>query len=342
MNYVEYVLVEKFGLSLTRSQIKEATEITLSYVFKFLSASQYSKKLKALLSEDRVIEIRNYFLHDGYLLKNIKPWLYHVYYYNAFRKDREKIRKAFNVDIEDEPLINVVKNMKGMNTLINKKYPPLSLKDIDSVIVYALKKSDVFTKKFVFRKMAFIVRTQGIEFGDLINEVKEAAIHSVLFTYPRFKTFDHCLNTVKRTIHNKGVNLLEFYSGDSRSRLMQTSEGMISKNVPMSYAITDESYNDFLECNLQNNETNIDDVMSIQSLLRTYTGRRQQFLSLLVEYNEDFTEYLHNKKITKKTNDDYRESCSDLKQYIKHCLDYLGVSEKKGNSYINNIRKQIG
>jgi len=343
VNYIEEILTERFKLSLTRAQSKEITIETLRYIFKFIDATKYKRFLKKTLGDfDRVVDIQRAILSEGYLLKNVKLWYYYVVANGLVRKNRIHYAEMFNIADEDIELLSLAGALTtDFDKLIKKKYPALTIPDFEKVVVYALKKSDSFTKKFVNRKMAFIIRTQGIEAMDLVNEVKEAAIHSIMFTYPRFKTFDHCFNITKRTIHNRGVNLMEFYSGPNRSKLIKNESGFTNKSVPLTFAVKDDVCSEFMQCNLQNNEEDLDDVITVKQLLRSFSGKRQYLLRLMLDYDEKFTEYLQQNKITKGTNDDYRDNCRDFKTYTNHCLDYLGVSHEKGERFLQKLKQKI-
>jgi len=192
--------------------------------------------------------------------------------------------------------------------------------------------------------MAFIIKTQGIEPGDLVSDMKAEAIKSIMHYYPRIENNEHLDNIAKRKIHNEGVNKIDYYTSKKRAKLEQQEDGTFVNNaVPIQYAVFDENATEFLtaDMNGEKDGSDFELTLSIRQLMRKYSGRRQRFIKLLLGFDKDFSAWLIENKITKARNDEYMDRCHSIDTYIQHCFEFLGLSEKRGQRFLRKMRKHL-
>lgn len=347
MNSIEAFISKHVPLDgLTIKKRNEITVETLRFVFKFVSASQFDARFRNTLGQPvRTIELRRAIMLDGYIMKNIKLWYYFVVSNDLLRKQRAKTAKDFKINEDDiELLKHAVQFKSDFNKLFKQGYKALTLASFEKNMTWQFSNRVInnYLAKFVYRKMRFIIQTQGFEPEDLIQELKAGSVRAVLEKYPRIKDANHCHNILKRCMHNGGANLIEFYSGEKRSKFMRNQDGSFeSKIVPISFAVTDESLNDFMSSTLTNSQSDYDQQISVRKVLSKYDGKRKQFLNLLMNHDAEFTKWLQEKKVTRRDNEDYME-VAETKDYIGHALEFLGVKQEVGEKFISQLKKQLG
>lgn len=347
MNAIETFIGKHVDLSgLTQKQKREVTVETLRLVFKFVSVSQFDARFRHAIGVPvRTIELRREILRDGYIMKNLKLWYYYVMANGMLRKQRAAVAEMFAINEDDIELLKLAGEFqKDFNKLIKTGFKALTLVQFEKNMSWQLgnKKINTFLAKYVYRSMRFIFQSQGIEPEDLIQELKTGALQSVLELYPRIKTAEHCANYIKKCTHNAGQNLIDFYSGEKRGKFLKYSDGSFdNKIVPISYAVTDENFQEFLSSGITGDNRDHERELQVQKILSQYDGKRQRFLQLLMGYDAEFTAWLHSNKVTRKDNEDYMDSCGDTKIYISHALDFLGVKREAGDKFISQLRNKF-
>lgn len=345
-NSLEKFVSKYYDISgLTKAQRKDIQILLIRYIFRFCNAQKFTSQFHKIVDDKpRLIEMRRDVLIDGYIMTNIKLWIYYVAANDLFRKQREETAKKFNIKKEDISILSLKSSLeKEINNLVRGKYRALTLARLHTNIASSMERLKTKTSKFVYRKMRFIIQSQGLEPEDLIQQVMMLGIQEVYKHYPKIKSTEHCDNIMFKTIHDRGQNLIEFYSGKKRSKFEQLEDGTFTnKAVPISYAVTDDAFTDNLSTSIDNSKVDFIDSLTVRKLLEKYTDRRQKFLKLLMERDTGFSKYLQDKKITRLMNDEFMDRCStDMKVYISHVLNYLGVKQEVGEKFISTLRKEL-
>lgn len=343
MNSIENFVTRYITTNLTKVQRRQITVDTLRYIYRIINSAELNRRLNATVGHNvRTLEIRRNILADGYVMRNIKAWLFYVSQNNLIRKDRKHWADCFKINAEDIELLTLLGSdlKKDFDKLSKSGCVALSLKHYNNAIQGQLEGVMTFTKKLVFRKMRFIVQTQGIEYTDLTQTLYADAFQTILFYYPMVQSDSHCQNIMKRKIANSGKNLIDFYACDKRSKFVKSCDGLTNKIVPMSFAVTDENCAPFLSTTLTNSTIDYDLSLDVRKILSSYSGKRQRFLQILMNYDEAFSTWLEKSNITHHPNDEYMDKVS-TEVYMKHILVFLGVSEQSGEKFVSTLKQRL-
>lgn len=367
MTHLETILIRHFDdhylFTSERNQQLVQMEV-LCYLFKLTSNVKMATTLRKLMKLSTTFSIeafRNEVSNDGYLIKNVKMWLYHSVVSSELAK---KLVKPYKVDRVDIPIASLLRGklLMGLRKYKRDKYKSLSIPTIDTTLIEIIDQVRVFAAKFVYRKMSFIVRANGMEHEDLINDLICKGIQSVHMTYPRIESKEHCLNLVKLTLHNYGINIIHKYSNSKRNRTIKEPDGtFVNTMIPIDVMLGQDMQNPNLcdstlswnvtDLEGKKNEGSLLDVneiselrISINQLLRSINGKRKKFIQLLMgKYDPEFTNYLIDKGlvIDGNTNEDYQEKVRNPHSYLKQVLSYLNVSIDTGEAYLSSLREKF-
>lgn len=319
---------------------------TILYVFRFLSVAQCKSKFESVVGyKIKLKDMRLSLLKDGYVMKNLKLYLYYRYF-NSKQSNLDMLR-AFQVRKCDKDLYTYLlpETREYFEVLKERGYKPVTLYGFDQMLLSGLSSIRDFTRKFVNRKMKFIMSSQSQEVQDIASHLEIDSIQTVMYYYPAIQNSTHLTNIMKRSVHNYGINYIKTHCREKRGRIGKDANGdFVAKVFPIhSSSIMDE-------LSTVENSTLIDgtkeDTLSLQitveKLLSKFSDKRQYFLKLLMgQYDLSFTQYLNSTSITTKDNDVYWERSHDLRDYIRHALDFLGVRETSGDKFIEHLRSVL-
>lgn len=346
---------------LPKAKRRFLVDATIRYSFRLINARDYEKAFRAVTEHKiRLIELRRSLLSDGYVMKNIKLYLYYAHVNN--RTDLRDVEKAFRIKLRDRMLYKTLlpetrrkldefkkpAKVLGKDKIEVRERPgfkAMTLYGFDEACVSALKQIKNFTRKFVNRKMKFIMTSDAQETHDIAAHLEMNGLQAVMLYYPAFESMDHLKNIMKRTVHNSGINYIEKHTSEKRGRISRDANGVFAAKVlPLHSAAVEQ------ELGTIENGTLIDgsreDTFSlritVEKLLSKFSDKRQQFLHLLMgSYHEEFSAYLRELGATSVDNDLYWDREADLTNYIQHALNFLDVSIATGDKFVNHLRKVL-
>lgn len=302
----------------SKAETVKVVQNLFSYLFDEINKSQ----LKSQLQDPRVYSILDkQLLKNGYILKNCKAYLYSRY---VAKEQGLRIRyKDFGVLQEDVYFLNKV----SLN-ITKKSCKALSIKNLDWLTSHVYSKEfQQYIGKYIKKKMSFLIKSYGVEFLELQSELQLAGIYAIYKKYPYFTSKLHALNIAKAAIHNRGINLILFYTRKKRQRLLRDENGFFSQ--------TDTNIEDmqipFIDIGAQKRE-----VQKTFSQLRSKCGKRGAlFLKLsLGEYDESFSSYLNT------NNAQLMDSCS-YSSYMNKVYKYLGVTQQQVQVFFNKLKPHL-
>lgn len=341
--------------------------IIMLYLYKEINCKNFLKALTKTFGKDfDHEEFRKGISNNGYLMKHIKPFLYWLVVNKALNKPYliAKAKSMFKLEPRDSGLHKLVKGklLTLLRKFNNKGYKALTLKSIDKEMTSLIKDLHVFSSKFAYRKMGFIIRANGIEANDLVYDLLSKGIQSMLFTYPRIETKLHCENIVKLSIHNHGINIIQKYTTKGRNRTLKEKDGTFVNsmmpiplgndfdikqeegdvNSPFSALVTDISgSSQFGENGFTLNNT-AELRISVGKWYDKFQDKRKRFLLLLSgSYDEHFTAYLKDNNVTVKDNDEFFDVTKRIDVYIELCLKYLNVSLEAGLRFLAKLKNSL-
>lgn len=321
-------------------------DATVQYVFRFRSASAYKKLFENVVGEKtRVIDLRRSLLSDGYVMKNLKLYLYYTHINR--KQDPSDVSRAFHVKARDRYLYKAlsVETRSHFARLKTEGRNAMTLYGFDQALTGGLASVRDYTRKFVHRKMRFIMTSQSQEVHDIAAHLEIDGMQAVMFFYPNIESNEHLINIMKRTIHNSGINYIDKFTTEKRNRIGKDETGsFIARTMPL------HSTSVLAELATVENGTLIDgtreDTLSlriaVEKLLTKFTDKRQNFLKLLMgHYCENFTQYLKDAGATTLDNDVYWERLSVLEDYVQHVLSFLGIRQSAGDKFVKHLQSVL-
>ncbi len=327
---IEFISKTDYEVDIPRNSISGLRRATVSYIFRIIGSTEYKKKLTTLLptaSKQTIINISRDILKNGYIMKNIKLWLYCLSYYDlTSSRKRKDIAKDFAVHDDDFILIKTIKDIPEIIKL--HKFAAMELSDFDYTVGLTLISLKPYIGKFVNRKMRYIQMYHTMSASDLIGDLTCDALSVVMLYYPCIKSSEHLSNIMKVKIKNSGSNMMTWYGNTKRCvELCRTlgDSSQIDALIERDGAIVENEY--------VNNET-------VTKLMSMYSDKRKDFLFLIMNYDEKFSDWLRLKRNVKLPNDELLERGSSNK-YIEYVLDYLKVDRVAAQPFIEKLKLML-
>lgn len=314
------------GVEIPRASLNSVRQVVLRYIFRLIGSTEFKKtilKLSPASDKSLILKISRDILKNGYIMKNIKLWLYCLSYHNlAGSRKRKEVADDFKILEQDYGLINVLRSIPEISKL--HKYPSMELHEFDEVVGNQLRKLKPYIGKFVNKKMKYIQMFHTLSSADLCSDLMYEAIAVVMFYYPRIQNTQHLENIMKVKVRNTGCNMMDWYGNTKRC-------------VELHRTINDSSMDALLEHEIVTDDHITKQVVT--KLLMKYTDKRRDFLNLIMHYNKEFSDWLHERGV-KLPNDELLER-GNHKNYINYVLDYLEVDREAAQPFINQIKSMI-
>lgn len=341
MDSVISLICSRIGdVELKRSDLNTLREFSLLYIFRFIGSTAYKRALCSIpsISKEAALIISRDLLKNGFIMKNIKLWLYCLSYYglsSKYGKKRDDTACDFGISSREYVLIPALRKLSEKFQTLHKKFKPLELDQLDGALTVACRKLKPYVGKYVNKKLRFIQIFHNFSGDDLAHELLCDGIGTALFYYPKICSDEHLLNIMKIKIRNSGSNMAEFYGNRKRCAELHRDFNMlnpmhsIERNIEASTVTLDGSQvTDDYSYILRE---------SVRRLLSRYTDKRRDFLLLLMNYDEGFSLWLCTNGISTLPNDELLDRCTPG-NYIKYCLDYLGVDYGAGLKFVAKLQ----
>ena len=246
--------------------------------------------------------------------------------------------RGVNPGIKAEPYIARVLANPEFNAHVSRfEGPAYSLSEVRKLEERALLNPEIelYIRKFLFRKMSFIIKNYGVPFEDLTESVQERAIHNLRMNYPNWKNSGEMLAMSKSAIANAGHNIIKFYAATKRAKLdkmnnaVEISMEAMAEVAGDGFEYTALVYSDVFERGMER----IDAAMSLTSLMAKVTQpNKKLFLTLLGgKYDFGFSEYLGQDNTSYTANEDFE------KLFGRACT-YMGVTQTRASTFLKSLR----
>lgn len=209
----------------------------VKHLLRLTSYKEYSASLKPMLKTPAIKRLRNAMLSDFTTAVNLKNALLAVLRDRLTDKKAIKARfKAFELEDHSE-LIDGLRDhrmyTKGVKKAKSVKVRLNSSAEVERFCAKIMVAVKDYTAKFAHKKLTFIAKSNNLKIDDLMTDLKVKAIRAFYEVTP-FISEDHTLNSVKRAIHNEGINKIKYYTADRRRRLNNDGNGQFS-NTEVSF-----------------------------------------------------------------------------------------------------------
>lgn len=335
---------------------KKVFGLSLMYSVKALTAFEFQKALNTVCKRHCVKQSTKVFrlklCDSSYFLLNIK--LFMLNYINNklhLKNNRQKLIstvRAFAIKKEDYlSILGFLTSSTNKNSVVeacskiaNQKIPSLLEVECQFNTIY----TDIisYVKHITYKKLTFIINSNNMCPNSLHSELITKALTAYYQQVPNLRSDLHIRNYLKRVIHNHALNIIAKYTFSKRIRLV---------NVGGNYVLNVTSENQMLKT--EDGESGFDAVQIYNepgygkvesdnaiSVMLSNSGdhRRTTLLRLVLgEYDNRFTQYLHNEKvIPESSNNDTYYSASNVKTYVRHACSFLNIKPNAGNNIIRD------
>lgn len=212
------MLKKLFGLD--GVEHKRVVPALFAYMFSRINLEDFLAYVGDRKTGTRIKDIAK---QSGYVMKNCKLYAYAVH---AARTQGLKPPRASAYDIDDED--SALLKRLNLNHLDPKSYRAFTIAEFEKIVTHALNGASLknYIGRFVSKKMAFLMKSYGVERHDIETYLREMALVSMYMKYPQFESYLHLVNVAKAQIHNKGQSYITGMTTKKRNRLQKDSEGM--------------------------------------------------------------------------------------------------------------------
>lgn len=285
---------------------RQICELCMDYLFGLITKQQ----LKNAYNKKQVEQL----LCDGYFIKNCKLYVY------GLTKGVELECDIRDCDKKMLKQISRTYNINGCRALDLKEYAQLEQTVIKVLIPYI--------GKFISKKMMFLIKSYGLSRHDLQGELLCKCLSTLARKYPYYESTLHAINTVKSSVHNAGIDLINQYTRQKNQRLLKNKDGTFEqRNIDYSTLVTVVAPEPFAM-------RHRDERSSLNALQKRMNKRGALFITLAKgEYNKPFSDYLGL---------DNTIACEqNYRSYLKNIKQYLNVNNKQVEQWFDKLRPYL-
>jgi hypothetical protein len=342
-----YILRNVGAASLPPIVKRDLIKTTLLWTFRQTGHTAFRRYLKEVIGVS-YSEVKAKLTSSGYLMKNLKLA---IFYAAKNKVNWLTLKKMFKLNNSDRRLVAFGVSIVPEHLLA---YPALTLVEFDAHLAVLHKNLTRTTNKFVNRKMSFIIKSDNVSMSDLTGDLLFYGMQGVYWYYPSIDSYpnphdrDHATNIAQRIIHNRGINLIRYFTQDCRSVMMKTSDGGFANRRTTFEAIQAHNLstpNDVVVIPSSNLEgTSCDSAdFTINELIKSVDDPKwSTFIRLMGgKHDNIFTQWLKSKKLTQQSNEEFFNQVVDRREsqaYFNIVCDYLNLQEEQKNRYVCQVQ----
>jgi hypothetical protein len=368
MNSIErrYAEFDSDWMMLSKTTKGELVKMTVLYLMRAVTSQEYSELVRdrAKWSGAQMSEFRTNLKDSGYIQRDLKFYIYEAVVDGTFtwssrihKEDRVLVQRLIRG--EDEYCKALIKQCRAFRKL---NYVPRNILVFNKKCEALVEDLDLYCKKFVLKKLRFVVQQNAMRIQDMVNELMCDGIYAIYRAYPEILDGQHMLNIAKQAVHNRGENIIQEATTQSRSRLIKNSDGTFSARLvaidsnqlgqdmtlsatagPISSGMmVCTSLMADLEGNCAKDESaaNVDAKRDLrqkvdQLLADVKSPKARKFIELLMG--------VHDQEFSAKLGQENDELCDSLPRhdYAELVRQHLGVSVSKARSFVRGLRSEL-
>ena len=319
----------------------EVESAILAFVFRVMLSREFTAWLRTHYEAGvaQVAALRQDINGDGYLLTQVKPYLFYCYVNGVPRKRKklERLEGVFDIQPTEKHLIHhlespiLANRMEGLEDYTALQYPTLR-DELSGVYTRILP----WTRSYVYRKLRFIYQyNMGFSQEDLVHDCVTNGMQHILFTYPKIKSRLHALNIGKGAVSRHGINLIKRLTKDDYAHLVSTHDGFRNRV---------SSYLPELDERLLHGASDVQQDDSA-GILRRYSGRKRTTVHLLMgNYDPKFSKWLLSSndvppqhRMDNEALSDHL-AMSDYSEYTEYVRAYMEMKPRKLTNLLADLR----
>lgn len=333
MNHVEHVLRQYMTSSVPAVNRRKAVDYVVRYLFRDLNAKTFKARLKQLDPDANVVGLFEHMSNDGYLIKNVKLWLLAVAEAKTTGKS-VRLRRDFAIHDSDATIWDHL-TVKARTVLRragrHSDIACISLAEMDALLVKIERSTHVWSRKFINRKMRFIMNAQHIKVNEIHSDLLCKAIRGLYLTWPFVDNELHAENVVKRTIRNQGLNFIDSCTTKKRQTVMKSEDnsGTFYSNT---FSIDSMLPNTETDSGLIYEDQDRDLRVDVRRYMSQLCEKRRTFCQLLMGYDvPEFYAWLatNNRKFVR------------ANKFLQTCCEFLDVPVPKAEEFLGQMRQHF-
>ncbi len=336
-----------------------AWETMLLYLVGTLTAYEYQSRMKILPSEESTKNIRLALISSGYTFQAKMAVLQAVKEKITVKDIQEKWSitdrdcALLDASLEDKHIAKCVrKRLKGI--------PKGFVFDWENVFYESHKEVLKYIRSIAYKKLLFISHSHSVPISDFHSELEESSLRSFYKVWPTTITPLYLTNYLKRSVHNRVINIIKSETTLKRGRKVKVSTdsngvhqfNLLEANENTLGRRSDAEGMPFNYADLQSDSDKFEGVfkfeikISVQQILEKYkhTPKKYAYLMILLgNENEEFTQWLRLKRYisTNEDNVDFQERVSTY-DFNKFLNQYIRISKHTGEVFLLRIKIQLG
>lgn len=327
-------IIRQHDPDISYKNIKRILGATLSYLLKGISSKELSG---VILKYSNIIPIDyRRSLKHGYILKNIKLWLWFNIVNNSTLVEAHNNSPSFHVQSRDTKLYGILRISPFYSKLVSltSKFEAYTLKQFEIDTSVVLRDTLAYTKKFAYKKLRFTTMGGGFTLDDVVGELQLFGIEGMYNQFPKIQSNLHLTNIYKNSVKNHGNNMIKQANTQKYSTLDKNADGTFSsrKVSLQSSECTEQVLSEFTKVSIDGGKTAYLEHSLVTDLImeKVESEQMKTVLTLMTGvYNEDFSNFLNGVVGVKSTNEAFFDRALKLgkiREYINCCAKYVGLS----------------
>ena len=297
---------------------------------------------------------RRHLRTNGLLLRDGKLYLY--------AKAGKKVLKPGTLDLDDidKAVLDTAYRYRLLSShlkllLSNEDNKVMTAGQLDRFLSKVLSSDDLvtYTRKFINKKMNFIMKSYNMELEDLENTLKAYALYGLQRSYPRFEHVGHGIAIAKTVVKRSGINLIQELTTQKQNALLHDrATDSYSKTTVSLDGIADGTgqfltadgtfvHRSLLVVGLggaNNDSLSWDTLHSLKQLCNNsrLKAKQRQFLNLMLgNYNEGFSTWLG------QSNNELLEEVP-YNSYMNKVCNFLLIPTDAACRFLSGLKPQLG
>lgn len=339
--------------------IKRLCSATVAYLLKTADEPKEASNDLAQVIKDvggrHTRDYRRDIYADGYLIKNVKLWLWWVAWHGLKPRAAHGCMGDFGVRREDWPLAKLTMSDRELRAKLDemaKTYKAHTVAEFDDMVQRCVEAADKIIRSRVRTKLRFLELTRFMTSDDLLGELRYHAVLGVTRQYPKIESDKHMANLAGLCAKYGGDALIKMHTHRDRRFLSQNADRtwdnliLSIDGTDMVDSIPSVDRDDVQEVRSASSDIDVQNdmaAMMIESAVSSYKGSKRVFATLMLGVeNEEFSEYLASFGLPP-NHILFDEAAANpvkselLDRYVRHAADWLGVGETKAWAFLREF-----
>lgn len=309
---------------------------TLAYAFKWCTFCEYTAFVRRALGSPPASEVRAWarskVLENGYLMHNIKHWVYNTV---ALRTDAKRIASRYGIHERDERLWSLFQDgseaFRRLSRIAKKPIPMRCTEDLFNEIIQS---NLVFLNKFSRRKLRFVCMYSATDYSDIVQTLVCRGLRALRHEWPVYPSKQYMNNLFCRSCQNEGLNIIDQATSEKNARIVQDGAGFRITTMSLDYLTEGDLY-------LPVSDSRWQQTVDLAVDIERHINNRWQgaLVECLSTYHVAFSAWLGNHGYVN-DNEILRER-THLEDYVHLVAKWLNVPFVAAKGFVSSLREGL-